>query len=57
MRYFDGKTRQVRVRELSNNVTSWFDVKGELHAEPFEKMITDAFQQLVKGAKAQWNLM
>lgn len=53
MRYFDGKSRQVRVRELSDNVTSWFDVKGELHAEPFEKMITDAFQQLVKGAKAQ----
>jgi signal peptidase complex subunit 2 len=53
MRFFDGKSRETRTRDLSDNVTSWFNVKGELHAEPFEKMITDAFQLLVKGAKAQ----
>ena len=54
MRYFDGKSRETRTRELNDNVTSWFDVKGELHAESFEKMITDALQLLVKGSKAQW---
>ena len=53
MRYFDGKSRETRTRDLNDNVTSWFDVKGELHAESFEKMITDAYQLLVKGAKAQ----